>query len=306
MALGLGEQRGLWLGQGWAAQVQEGWCVLSAAVGADQAPRTQWVGPGDWLGAEWLDRAPVPAVVAALAPVVMQVWPVGPSRANAPLLMQCLDRQQQRASEWLALRSGPADQRLRVLLDLLSPQGTHRWPSSAELPSLKDIAQLVDLAPETACRALSRVRAGATGSPLPRPATARSPGTPWWAVLAAALAVAPPASAADTTPAAQLQRWSAETGTPGQAAQGRVFFSRTHGREWSCASCHQAPPTTPGQHANTGKPIAPMAPAFNDKAFTDTAKVDKWFRRNCKDVLGRECSATEKADVLAYLLSLTR
>jgi Domain of unknown function (DUF1924) len=42
----------------------------------------------------------------------------------------------------------------------------------------------------------------------------------------------------------------------------------------------------------------------NPKAFTDSAKVDKWFRRNCKDVLARECSAGEKADVLAYLNSL--
>jgi hypothetical protein len=47
-----------------------------------------------------------------------------------------------------------------------------------------------------------------------------------------------------------------------------------------------------------------MAPAFNPQRFTDAAKVDKWFRRNCKDVLARECSAAEKADVLAWLLSL--
>jgi len=58
------------------------------------------------------------------------------------------------------------------------------------------------------------------------------------------------------------------------------------------------------KHANTGKLIAPLAPAFNPKAFTDTAKVDKWFKRNCNDVLSRECSAGEKADVLAYLNSL--
>ena len=29
----------------------------------------------------------------------------------------------------------------------------------------------------------------------------------------------------------------------------------------------------------------PLAPAANPKAFTDTARVDKWFRRNCNDVL---------------------
>ncbi|MDO9029507.1 MAG: DUF1924 domain-containing protein [Hydrogenophaga sp.] len=110
--------------------------------------------------------------------------------------------------------------------------------------------------------------------------------------------------AADTTPAAQLQHWNTQAGTPGNAAKGQTFFNAKHGAEWSCASCHNTPPTTQGKHANTGKVIAPLAPAFNPKAFTDTAKVDKWFKRNCNDVLSRECSAGEKADVLAYLNSL--
>ena len=110
--------------------------------------------------------------------------------------------------------------------------------------------------------------------------------------------------AGDTTPTAQLQHWSAQAGAAGNVARGQAFFNRKHGTEWSCASCHGTPPTAQGEHANTGKSIAPLAPAFNPTAFTDTAKVDKWFRRNCKDVFSRECSAAEKADVLAYLLSL--
>ena len=122
------------------------------------------------------------------------------------------------------------------------------------------------------------------------------------AVLCLALGGA--AVAADTSATEQLQRWTAEAKAPGSADKGKVFFSAKHGGEWSCASCHNAPPTTEGKHATTGKPIAPLAPGFNPKAFTDTAKVDKWFRRNCKDVLSRECTAPEKADVMAYLLSL--
>jgi hypothetical protein len=116
--------------------------------------------------------------------------------------------------------------------------------------------------------------------------------------------IASGAQAADTTPAQQLQRFNSASGAAGNAARGMAFFNSTHGDEWSCASCHGKPPTAPGKHATTGKVIQPLAPAFNAKAFTDTAKVDKWFRRNCKDVLARECSAAEKADVLAYLLSL--
>ena len=124
------------------------------------------------------------------------------------------------------------------------------------------------------------------------------------AVLGLALFAQGTAQAADTSAPAQLQRWSVEAGKPGNADTGRQFFNTRHGGEWSCASCHNTPPTTEGKHASTGKAIAPMAPAFNPKGFTEAAKVDKWFRRNCKDVLNRECSATEKADVLAYLISL--
>ncbi len=136
---------------------------------------------------------------------------------------------------------------------------------------------------------------------------ARSTPTTRTAWLAASLGLAllhGAVQAADTTPAQQLERFSAQATTPGQAERGRVFFTSRQGGEWSCASCHGNPPTQPGKHASTGKSIGPMAPAFNPKAFTDTAKVDKWFRRNCKDVLQRECSAAEKADVLAYLIGL--
>jgi hypothetical protein len=125
--------------------------------------------------------------------------------------------------------------------------------------------------------------------------------------LAAALAaVAIAAQAGDTTPAQQLERFSAQAGAPGEVERGRAFFTSRHGGEWSCASCHGNPPTSAGKHAATGKAIEPLAPAFNPQAFTDTARVDKWLRRNCKDVVQRECTATEKADVLAWLTSLKR
>ncbi len=110
--------------------------------------------------------------------------------------------------------------------------------------------------------------------------------------------------AADTTATAQWQRWTSAAKAPPDAARGRDFFRSRHGGEWSCASCHGANPTMQGRHAGTGKPIAALAPAFNPERFTDSAKADKWFRRNCKDVLERECTAQEKADVLAWLLSL--
>ena len=107
-----------------------------------------------------------------------------------------------------------------------------------------------------------------------------------------------------TSPSAQMERFSAEAGRPGVVELGRQFFVKKHGGEWSCASCHGESPTRSGRHASTGKVMEPLAPAFNPKSLTDTARVDKWFRRNCKDVLSRECTAGEKADVLAWLNSL--
>lgn len=114
-----------------------------------------------------------------------------------------------------------------------------------------------------------------------------------------------PAQAADTSAQQQLQRWQAQSG-PAQAARGQQLFTSKHGGEWSCASCHNAPPVTPGRHASTGKAIDPLAPAVQPDRFTDTAKVDKWFKRNCNDVFKRECTAQEKADVMAYLIGLRR
>jgi cytochrome c553 len=124
------------------------------------------------------------------------------------------------------------------------------------------------------------------------------------ALLAAALLTAALPRAHAATPAELQTSYTAQAGSPAQAARGQAFFTQTHGHEWSCSSCHGATPTQTGRHASTGKSIAPLAPAFHAERFTDPAKVEKWFRRNCNDVVGRECSAAEKADVLAWLLTL--
>jgi hypothetical protein len=112
------------------------------------------------------------------------------------------------------------------------------------------------------------------------------------------------AAQAQTTPAEQIAGYVAASGQPAQATRGQQFFSSKHGKEWSCSSCHTANPAMEGKHASTGKVIAPMAPAANPKRFTDAAKTEKWFRRNCNDVLGRECTPGEKADFITWLLSI--
>ena len=110
------------------------------------------------------------------------------------------------------------------------------------------------------------------------------------------------AHAAD--PQTFLKLYSGESKEAPSAQRGEKFFSSKHGNEWSCSSCHGIPPTGEGKHASTNKAIAPLAPSFNADRFTDSAKVDKWFKRNCNDVLGRECTAQEKADVLSWLMTV--
>ncbi|OWW18241.1 DUF1924 domain-containing protein [Noviherbaspirillum denitrificans] len=107
-----------------------------------------------------------------------------------------------------------------------------------------------------------------------------------------------------STPAELLAQYSARSGQPPEPARGQQFFSTRHGKEWSCSSCHGATPVQSGKHASTGKPINALAPAFEPARFSDPAKVEKWFRRNCNDVVGRECTDREKADVLSWLITL--
>lgn len=136
--------------------------------------------------------------------------------------------------------------------------------------------------------------------------TARPPTSRVIAMLAA-LALGSMASAGRTeTPTQLLDGYGAAAAAPAQPARGQQLFTTRQGGDWSCSSCHGATPTQAGKHAATGKVIQPLAPAFNGERFTNPAKVEKWFRRNCNDVLGRECTAAEKADVLAWLISLKR
>ena len=121
-------------------------------------------------------------------------------------------------------------------------------------------------------------------------------------LLIAAIAAA--TSAAAATPQELAAAYGGLAGSPGDPRRGEHLFVTGHGREWRCATCHGALPTGPGRHASTGRQIGPLAPAFQPGRLSDPAKVEKWFKRNCNDVLGRECTAGEKADVLAWLISL--
>jgi len=122
------------------------------------------------------------------------------------------------------------------------------------------------------------------------------------AIALSSMALTRPADAA--TPTELLAAYAARSARAPSAEQGKAFFAMPHGRDWSCATCHGVSPATEGRHAVTGRSIQPLAPGANPTRFMDRDKADKWFGRNCGDVVGRACTDAEKADVLAWLITL--
>jgi hypothetical protein len=123
--------------------------------------------------------------------------------------------------------------------------------------------------------------------------------------LTTTLALLPLSAAADAT--AELQAGYLTQGAERfNAADGATLWQQqfTHaksGQQRSCTLCHSAQLGNPGKHARTGKPIEPMAPSVNPQRLTDKAKIEKWFKRNCKWTLGRECTPQEKGDLLSFI-----
>ena len=102
------------------------------------------------------------------------------------------------------------------------------------------------------------------------------------------------------------QARKAEPGFAGFSAErGAAFYRATHtgGKQGtaSCASCHGSTPQGQGQ-TRAGKAIEPMAVSKNPARYTNKDDVEKWFTRNCNDVLGRACTAKEKGDFITYMM----
>lgn len=97
-----------------------------------------------------------------------------------------------------------------------------------------------------------------------------------------------------------LKAFSAEEGK-------KLYFAkRTHVKKnevRGCTTCHRDDPKQAGE-TPVGKPIDPLAPAAGNKRFTKLEKIEKWFKRNCKWVLERECTAVEKGHFLTYIFSV--
>jgi len=128
-------------------------------------------------------------------------------------------------------------------------------------------------------------------------------------ILIAALVISIPAGFTQAESAIVhklLQDYAALGAATADAERGKRMWEETFSSdgefpERSCSSCHTHDLTRTGKHVKTNKEIKPMTPSANPKRLTDGKKIEKWFKRNCKWTLGRECTAQEKADFLAYI-----
>ncbi len=128
-----------------------------------------------------------------------------------------------------------------------------------------------------------------------------------FAPLAAALfltAIAPASAGPDQD--SVLTYFQQRADSAASPERGKSLFEARHGggkpQTPSCTSCHGGTPSETGK-TRAGKEIAPMALSRTPQRFSDLKKVEKWFRRNCNSVLGRECTAQEKSDFLAFMMS---
>jgi mono/diheme cytochrome c family protein len=105
---------------------------------------------------------------------------------------------------------------------------------------------------------------------------------------------------------AQLAKTSDDKFVDFSADRGKAFYLAVHSEGSSetpsCSTCHTQDPRNMGQ-TRAGKDIAPMAVSKTPDRFTDFEKTEKWFGRNCKSVLGRECTPIEKGDFISFLSS---
>ena len=126
------------------------------------------------------------------------------------------------------------------------------------------------------------------------------------ALVAVVLALPAVALAVDARRDAILAGYAAKARTAAFSAQrGEVLF-RTKwaggdARTASCTACHTDNPRQPGRNAKTGRSIEPVAVSINPGRFTDAATVEKQFARDCRSVLGRECTPLEKGDYITFM-----
>ena len=141
------------------------WQLENGALRLDRVTREgsrfiQIVLPGDLLGLELLAAYPYAYTARAIVPSLARRRGLSSDADRRLVLIEGLTQQQRRGEDLVMLRSGPAQDRLKHLLLLLAP--VHGpWNSEGQpcaLPTIKDMAAIIDTAPETVSRIFANLK----------------------------------------------------------------------------------------------------------------------------------------------------
>lgn len=110
--------------------------------------------PGDLVGVETLAGVTDNLTVRALTPARLRPVDLVDKNHLTQILMETLSRVHQRCREVASLRTGSTTVRLQRLLRMLS--GDKHTVSA--LPTLSDMAAIINAAPETVCRVMTSLR----------------------------------------------------------------------------------------------------------------------------------------------------
>lgn len=150
------------------------WRVLTGVLrlerpGQDGQILVQLALPGDLIGVEALCAQPHAYSASALIEAEVEPVMISGELGHYTTMAKGFLQQQRQTLDMMRLRSGPIQHRIAYLLTVLGKdiEGRTRPVQRDELPTLREMAQIVDSALETVCRELNVL--------LPHPSAGRKP-----------------------------------------------------------------------------------------------------------------------------------
>jgi CRP-like cAMP-binding protein len=126
-------------------------------VGHDGLSLVQLGLPGDLLGVEALCAEPYAYTITAVTTGQAKLVDAGHELSRFGIVAKAYLQQQRRTHDMMKLRSGPVNERLAHFLKLLAHKadGSEYELDRRDLPVLKEVASILDVATETVCRELN-------------------------------------------------------------------------------------------------------------------------------------------------------
>ncbi len=139
-------------------RVRRGMLGMAQGTPAEDA-RVQFLAlPGDLVGAELLTREADPSRVIAVTAAELEAVPCFGLASRHEVLTVAYAQSRRQGREILRLRTGLVADRVKQMLMLLGEHGDGCDEAEVELPSLRQLADILDASPEAICRVLGRMR----------------------------------------------------------------------------------------------------------------------------------------------------